>query len=251
MYNNCYQEVTLLGQNVNAYGKDLDMEYDFADLLGEVSQTGIPRIRFVTSHPWDFTDKMIDVISKCDNIMPYIHLPIQSGSDRILKLMGRKYTTEEYLELVRKIKERIPNVSITTDIIVGFPGETEEDFLKTLDIVNEVKYDLAYTFIYSPREGTPASKMEDNTSMEEKKERLARLNELINKYALESNKRMLDRVVPVLILGESDKQDKFMGYTDNMKLVNVLCDKELVGKIINVKITDTKTWSLEGEVNDK
>ena len=251
MYNNCYQEVTLLGQNVNAYGKDLDMEYDFADLLGEVSQTGIPRIRFVTSHPWDFTDKMIDVISKCDNIMPYIHLPIQSGSDRILKLMGRKYTTEEYLELVRKIKERIPNVSITTDIIVGFPGETEEDFLKTLDIVNEVKYDLAYTFIYSPREGTPASTMEDNTSMEEKKERLARLNELINKYALESNKRMLDRVVPVLILGESDKQDKFMGYTDNMKLVNVLCDKELVGKIINVKITDTKTWSLEGEVNDK
>ena len=251
MYNNCYQEVTLLGQNVNAYGKDLDMEYDFADLLGEVSQTGIPRIRFVTSHPWDFTDKMIDVISKCDNIMPYIHLPIQSGSDRILKLMGRKYTTEEYLELVRKIKERIPNVSITTDIIVGFPGETEEDFLKTLDIVNEVKYDLAYTFIYSPREGTPAAKMEDNTSMEEKKERLARLNELINKYALESNKRMLDRVVPVLILGESDKKNKFMGYTDNMKLVNVLCDKELVGKIINVKITDTKTWSLEGEVNDK
>jgi len=251
MYNNCYQEVTLLGQNVNAYGKDLDMEYDFADLLGEVSQTGIPRIRFVTSHPWDFTDKMIDVISKCDNIMPYIHLPIQSGSDRILKLMGRKYTTEEYLELVNKIKEKVPNVSITTDIIVGFPGETEDDFSKTLDIVNKVKYDLAYTFIYSPREGTPASKMKDETPMEEKKERLARLNELINKYALESNKRMLDRVVPVLILGESDKKDKYMGYTDNMKLVNVLCDKELVGKIIDVKITDVKTWSLEGEVDGK
>jgi len=251
MYNNCYQEVTLLGQNVNAYGKDLDMEYDFADLLGEVSQTGIPRIRFVTSHPWDFTDKMIDVISKCDNIMPYIHLPIQSGSDRILKLMGRKYTTEEYLELVNKIREKVPNVSITTDIIVGFPGETEDDFSKTLDIVNKVKYDLAYTFIYSPREGTPASKMKDETPMEEKKERLARLNELINKYALESNKRMLDRVVPVLILGESDKKDKYMGYTDNMKLVNVLCDKELVGKIIDVKITDVKTWSLEGEVDGK
>ena len=251
MYNNCYQEVTLLGQNVNAYGKDLDKEYDFADLLGEVSQTGIPRIRFVTSHPWDFTDKMIDVIARCDNIMPYIHLPIQSGSDRILKLMGRKYTTEEYLELVRKIRERIPNVSITTDIIVGFPSETEEDFEKTLDIVNEVKYDLAYTFIYSPRESTPASKMEDNTTMEEKKERLARLNELINKYALESNKRMLEKTVPVLILGESDKEDKFMGYTDNMKLVNVSCDKELVGKIVNVKITDAKTWSLEGVVDGK
>ena len=251
LYNNCYQEVTLLGQNVNAYGKDLDMGYDFADLLGEVSQVGIPRIRFVTSHPWDFTDKMIEVISKCDNIMPYIHLPIQSGSDRILKLMGRKYTTDEYLELVRKIKENIPNVSITTDIIVGFPGETEEDFVKTLDIVNEVKYDLAYTFIYSPREGTPAAKMEDNTLMEEKKERLARLNELINKYALESNKRMLEKTVPVLILGESGKDNKFMGYTDNMKLVNVLCDKELVGKIIDVKITDAKTWSLEGVVDGK
>ena len=251
MYNNCYQEVTLLGQNVNAYGKDLDIEYDFADLLGEVSQTGIPRVRFVTSHPWDFTDKMVDVISKCDNIMPYIHLPIQSGSDRILKLMGRKYTMDEYLELVDKIKEKVPNVSITTDIIVGFPGETEDDFCKTLDVVNKVKYDLAYTFIYSPREGTPASKMEDKTPIEEKKERLARLNELINKYALEANKRMLDKVTPVLILGESDKKDKFMGYTDNMKLVNVSCDKELVGKIIDVKITDAKTWSLEGVVDGK
>ena len=251
LYNNNYQEVTLLGQNVNAYGKDLDINYDFADLLGEVSQTGIPRIRFVTSHPWDFTDKMIDVISRCDNIMPYIHLPIQSGSDRILKLMGRKYTKDEYLELVKKIRKSIPNVSITTDIIVGFPGETKEDFEATLDIVNKVKYDLAYTFIYSPREGTPASKMEDNASLEEKKERLARLNELINKYALESNKKMLDKIVPVLILGESDKKDKFMGYTDNMKLVNVVCDKELVGKIINVKIVDAKTWSLEGVVDDK
>jgi len=251
MYNNCYQEVTLLGQNVNAYGKDLEIEYDFADLLGEVSQTGIPRIRFVTSHPWDFTDKMIEVISKCDNIMPYVHLPIQCGSDRILKLMGRKYTTGEYLKLVNKLREKIPNVSITTDIIVGFPGETEEDFNKTLDIVNEVKYDLAYTFIYSPREGTPAAMMEDCTSLDEKKERLARLNELINKYALESNKKMLDKVVPVLILGESDKEGKFMGYTDNMKLVNVVCDKELVGKIIDVKITDAKTWSLMGEVDGK
>ena len=251
LYNNGYQEVTLLGQNVNAYGKDFDNDYDFADLLGEVSQTGIPRIRFVTSHPWDFTDKMIEVISKCDNIMPYIHLPIQSGSDRILKLMGRKYTIKEYLEIVRKLREKIPNVSITTDIIVGFPGETEEDFQKTLDIVNQVKYDLAYTFIFSPREGTPAAKMVDNTPIEEKKERLARLNELINKYALESNKKMLDKTYDVLILGESDKDNKYMGYTDNMKLVNVKCDKELVGKIIPVKITGVKTWSLDGEVNDK
>ena len=250
LYNNGYQEVTLLGQNVNAYGKDLDYEYDFADLLGEVSQTGIPRIRFVTSHPWDFTDKMIDVISKCDNIMPYIHLPIQSGSDRILKLMGRKYTKEEYLYLVDKIRKNIPNVSITTDIIVGFPGETDADFEETLDIVNKVKYDLAYTFIYSKREGTPASVMKDDTSMEVKKERLSRLNELINKYALISNEKLQDKIVNVLITSESDKKGKYMGYTDNMKLVNVKCSEECLGKIIPVKITDVKTWSLDGVYED-
>ena len=153
LYNNGYQEVTLLGQNVNAYGKDLEEEYDFATLLGEVSQVGIPRIRFVTSHPWDFTDKMIEVISKCENIMPYIHLPLQSGSDRILKLMGRKYTKEEYLKLVDKLRQNIPNVSITTDIIVGFPGETKEDFEETIDVVNKVKYDSSHftftSFIFS------------------------------------------------------------------------------------------------------
>lgn len=252
LYNNGYQEVTLLGQNVNAYGKDLDINYDFATLLGEVSQTGIPRVRFMTSHPWDFTDKMIEVISKCENIMPYIHLPIQSGSDRILKLMGRKYTKEEYLELVKKIRDKIPGVSITTDIIVGFPGETEEDFLETLEVVNLVKYDLAYTFIFSPREGTPASKMKDETSVEVKKERLNRLNELINKYALESNKKMLDKMVDVLITGESLKKGKYMGYSDNMKLVNVKGDESCLGKIVPVKITDAKTWSLDGEVvNDR
>ena len=229
----------------------MDIEYDFADLLGEVSQTGIPRIRFVTSHPWDFTDKMIDVISRCDNIMPYIHLPIQSGSDRILKLMGRKYTTDEYLKLVEKIREKVPNVSITTDIIVGFPGESDEDFEKTLDIVNKVKYDLAYTFIYSPREGTPAAKMEDGTLFSVKKERLARLNELVNKYALENNMKMVEKIEPVLILGESEKEGKFMGYTRNMKLVNVVCDEELVGKIIDVKIKEAKTWSLEGVMDGK
>ncbi len=252
LYNNGYQEVTLLGQNVNAYGKDLDINYDFATLLGEVSQTGIPRVRFMTSHPWDFTDKMIEVISKCENIMPYIHLPIQSGSDRILKLMGRKYTKKEYLELVKKIRDKIPGVSITTDIIVGFPGETEEDFLETLEVVNLVKYDLAYTFIFSPREGTPASKMKDETSVEVKKERLNRLNELINKYALESNKKMLDKTVDVLITGESLKKGKYMGYSNNMKLVNVNGDESCLGKIVPVKIMDAKTWSLDGEVvNDR
>ena len=251
LYNNGYQEVTLLGQNVNAYGKDLDINYDFATLLGEASQIGIPRIRFMTSHPWDFTDEMIEVISKCDNIMPYIHLPIQSGSNRILKLMGRKYTVEEYLDLVKKIKNKIKNVSITTDIIVGFPGENDDDFEKTLDVVNKVKYDLAYTFIFSPREGTPASRMKDDTPFSEKKERLARLNELINKYALESNKKMKDKIVDVLIISESDKDSKYMGYTENMKLVNVDCGSECLGKIVPVKITSVKTWSLDGVVCDR
>jgi tRNA-2-methylthio-N6-dimethylallyladenosine synthase len=243
---NGYKEVTLLGQNVNAYGKDINES--FADLLECVAKTGIERVRFVTSHPWNFTDEMIQVIAKYDNIMPYIHLPIQSGSNTILKRMNRKYTKEEYLELFNKMKERIPNVAITTDIIVGFPGETEEDFKETLDIVNTCKYDGAYTFIFSPRVGTPAARMEDNTPLKEKEERLQRLNELINKYARISNDKMLGKIVEVLIEGPSDKEDKFMGYTDTMKLVNVKCSEEYVGKIIKVKITDTKTWSLEGEI---
>ena len=245
-----YQEVTLLGQNVNAYGKDLDINYNMANLLEDVAKTNIPRIRFVTSHPWDFTDEMLDIIAKYDNIMPYIHLPIQSGSDRILKLMGRKYTKKEYITLFNKIKEKIPNVAISTDIIVGFPGETEEDFNETLDVVNKLKYDLAYTFIFSKREGTPAASMEDKVSEEEKHERLAKLNELVNKYALENNQKYLNKVVPVLVEGPSDKEGKLMGYTDNMKLVNVAADESYIGKIINVKITEVKTWSLEGTVND-
>ena len=164
-----YKEVTLLGQNVNAYGKDFDEKLTMANLLEEVAKTNIPRIRFVTSHPWDFTDEMIDVIAKYDNIMPYIHLPLQSGSNKILKLMGRRYTKESYLDLFNKIKAKVKNVSITTDIIVGFPGETEEDFQETLDVVNKCKYDGAFTFIFSPRIGTPAAKMKDNVTEEEKK----------------------------------------------------------------------------------
>ena len=243
---NGYKEVTLLGQNVNAYGKDLNINYNLANLLEDVSKTNIDRIRFVTSHPWDFTDEMIDIIAKYNNIMPYIHLPIQSGSDRILKLMGRRYTKEEYITLFNKIKDKVPNCSITTDIIVGFPGETEEDFLETLDVVNKLKYDLAYTFIFSKREGTPACKLPDNTPLEEKQERLARLNELINKYSNENNQKYLDRVVDVLIEGPSDKNNKMMGYTDTMKLVNVEIGKKYIGQIVKVKITDTKSWSLEG-----
>ncbi len=243
-----YQEVTLLGQNVNAYGNDFHDGTEFSDLLEEVAKTNIPRVRFVTSHPWNFTDKMIEVIRKYDNIMPYIHLPIQSGSDRILKLMGRRYTKEEYLNLFQKMKERIPNVAITTDIIVGFPGETEEDFEDTLDVVENCKFDGAFTFIYSPREGTPASKMKDETSKEEKESRLHRLNERVNYYSKQNNEKLIGKTVPVLILGNSEKDErKLYGYTDTMKLVNVKKREDVIGKIIDVKITDAKSFSLDGE----
>lgn len=242
-----YQEITLLGQNVNAYGKDLDTDYDFATLLENVAKIGIPRIRFVTSHPWNFTDEMIDVIAKYENIMPYIHLPIQSGSNEILKKMNRRYTIDEYKHLFDSIKKKIKNVSVTTDIIVGFPGETEEDFQKTLDIVNYCKFDGAYTFIFSPRVGTAAALMKDDTEMVVKEERLQRLNELVNKYSLEANQKLINKTVPVLVIGESEKDhNKVYGYTDTMKLVNIEGSKDLIGKIVPVLIQDAKSFSLDG-----
>ena len=248
---NGYQEVTLLGQNVNAYGKDLNSDYGMAELLEDVAKIGISRIRFVTSHPWDFNDTMIEIIGKYDNIMPYIHLPLQSGSDRILKLMGRRYTKESYLELVDKLREKVPNVAITTDIIVGFPNETEEDFLETLEVVNYCKYDSAFTFIFSPRIGTPAAKMKDDISLSVKEERLQRLNSLINKYSKENNDKYLKKVVPVLLENISEKSEEMLaGYTDTMKLVNVKADKKYLGKIVNVKINEVKTWSMNGEIEE-
>lgn len=244
-----YLEITLLGQNVNAYGKDLNLGYDFADLLENVAKIGIPRVRFVTSHPWNFTDRMIDIIAKYENIMPYIHLPIQSGSDNILKKMNRRYTIDEYKKLFDTIKARVPNVSITTDIIVGFPNEAEEDFQATLDIVDYCKYDSAYTFIFSPREGTYAATLEDHVSMDEKNRRLQTLNKKVNAYAMEANKKLVGKVVDVLIIGKSEKgEDKVCGYTDTMKLVNVIGSDDLIGKIVPVKILDAKSFSLDGEV---
>ncbi len=253
LINKGYKEVTLLGQNVNAYGKDFkDREYKMENLLEDVAKTGIARVRFVTSHPWDFTDEMIDIIAKYDNICNYIHLPVQSGSSRILKLMGRRYTKKSYLELYKKIRNKLgENCSITTDIIVGFPGETKEDFEDTLALAEECKYDSAFTFIYSPREGTPAAKMEDNVSLEEKNERLYKLNDIINKYAKEANDKLVGKVMPVLLEGVSEKDSSMLaGYTDTMKLVNVKSDKKYVGKIVNVKITAAKTWSLDGEIDE-
>jgi tRNA-N(6)-(isopentenyl)adenosine-37 thiotransferase enzyme MiaB len=244
-----YKEITLLGQNVNAYGKDLETNYRMENLLEDVAKIGIKRIRFVTSHPWDFTDKMIDIISKYENIMPYVHLPLQSGSNKVLKLMGRRYTKDDYLILYQKLKEKIKNVSITTDIIVGFPGETEDDFNETLEVVDKCKYDGAFTFIFSPRIGTPAAKMKDDIKLQDKNERLYKLNEKINKYSNEANQKYLNETVKVLIEDFNEKDKNILrGYTETMKLVNVKAGKELLGKIVNVKINTVKTWSMDGEI---
>lgn len=242
-----YQEVTLLGQNVNAYGKDFSYDYNLENLLEDVSKTNIPRIRFMTSHPWDFTDGMIEVIKKYPNIMPAIHLPVQSGSSKILKLMGRKYTKEEYIKLFDKLKT-IPNVSISTDIIVGFPNESDDDFKETLDLVNYCKYDNAFTFIFSPRVGTPAAKLEDKVTLEEKEQRLYLLNETVNKYFLENNKKLLGQKVKVLVEGTSEKEGMLCGYTETNKLINFVGEDTLIGQIIEVEVTDAKTWSLDGKV---
>ena len=244
-----YKEVTLLGQNVNAYGKDLYDNYNLGDLLEDIAKKDIPRIRFMTSHPWDFTDKMIEVIGKYSNIMPSVHLPVQSGSNKILKLMGRRYTRESYLELFNKIKNTVKNVSISTDIIVGFPGEEEEDFLDTMNLVEECKYDNAFSFIFSQRVGTPACKLKDNTTLKEKEERLQRLNEVLNKYFLENNKKLEGKVLKVLVEGISDKKDMYYGYSETNKLINFTSDKELnCGDIVDVEIESAKTWSLDGRV---
>ena len=243
-----YKEVTLLGQNVNAYGKDLYDDYNLGNLLEDIAQKDIPRIRFMTSHPWDFTDKMIEVIGKYSNIMPSVHLPVQSGSSRILRLMGRRYTRESYLELFHKIKKIVPGVAISTDIIVGFPGESEEDFLETLSLVEECKYDNAFTFIFSAREGTPAAKLEDSVSLKEKEERLHRLNEVVNYYFLENNKALEGKVVKVLVEGISEKKNMYFGYSDTNKLINFSCEKKLQpGDIVDVLIVSAKTWSLDGK----
>lgn len=247
-----YQEVTLLGQNVNAYGKDLKENCTMTNLLEEVAQTGISRIRFVTSHPWDFTDSMIEVIRKYPNIMPYIHLPLQSGSNAILKKMGRRYTKEQYMDLFSKLKVALPECAITTDIIVGFPNETKEDFDQTLEVVEKCQFDGAYTFIFSAREGTPAAKMEDFISLEEKENRLQILNERINFYSKKANDCYLGKIVPVLLEGKSEKGEGIlMGYTDTMKLVNVKAEEKYLGKIVSVQIESVKTWSMDGKIVEK
>ncbi|MFD1066296.1 tRNA (N6-isopentenyl adenosine(37)-C2)-methylthiotransferase MiaB [Oceanobacillus locisalsi] len=243
-----YKEVTFLGQNVNAYGKDFeDIEYGLGDLMDDVHKIDIPRVRFTTSHPRDFDDRLIEVLAQGGNLLDHIHLPVQSGSSEILKKMNRKYTREEYLELVRKIRQAMPNATLTTDIIVGFPNETEEQFEETMTLVEEVGFEAAYTFIYSPREGTPAARKQDDVPEEVKKQRLYRLNELVNKQSAASMQTYQGEVVEVLVEGESKKDpDVLAGYTERNKLVNFKGPKSAVGHIVKVEITETKTWSLNG-----
>lgn len=245
-----YKEITLLGQNVNAYGNDKNDGYTFGDLLVDLDKTGIARIRYTTSHPRDLDDKTIEAMAKCPSVMPQLHLPVQSGDDEVLRRMNRKYTHDHYMGLIHKLKSAIPGISITTDIIVGFPGETEEQFQNTLKLVDEVAYEGAYTFIYSPREGTPAAMFEDQIPEDIAKDRLYRLNEKVNAYYLKGNERFVGTIQEVLVDGESKNGEGMMcGYTKNLKLCHFKSDdKSLVGKLVNVKITEAKSWFVIGEL---
>ncbi len=245
-----YQEITLLGQNVNAYGKDIEgLDYGLGDLLADIQKIDIPRVRFMTSHPWDFDARLIEVIARGGNIMPHIHLPVQSGNNDVLKIMGRKYTRESYLQLVDDIRQAIPDVALTTDIIVGYPNETEEQFLDTIDLYERVGFEHAYTYLYSPREGTPAAKMQDNVPMRDKKDRLQRLNKVVEHHTEHKLAGYLGQEVLVLCEGPSKKNEEILaGYTDKSKLINFAGPAEAIGKIVRVRVTETKRYSMNGEL---
>ena len=247
-----YKEITLLGQNVNAYGKDLGIDYTFGDLLRDLDQTGIERIHYTTSHPRDLDLNTIKAMGECKSVMPNLHLPVQSGDNTVLKRMNRKYTHEEYVEKIKLLREYVPGISITTDIIVAFPGETEEQFQHTLDLVEEVGFEGAFTFIYSPREGTPAATYENLLTEEEKHQRLNRLVEKTNEGYLKGHQRFLGQVVKVLVDGQSKNNPEYMtGYSEHRKVVNFKPIKANVGDIVSVKITEAKTWFMNGEQVDE
>lgn len=243
-----YKEVTLLGQNVNAYGRDLGY-VDFGDLLALLDQNspGIERIRFTTNHPKDFRPKMIEQIARAEKVCEWFHLPVQAGSDAVLRRMRRSYNRRQYLELVRRIRELIPHATITTDIIVGFPGETEEDFRQTLSLVEEVRFDAAFMFMYSPRAGTEAARYEDQVPQEVKKERLQRLMAVQNRISLEKNQALVGQVQEVLVEGfDRGKPTVVYGRTRGNKLVTLPGDASLIRRIIPVRITAAQTWTLSG-----
>lgn len=243
-----YKEIMLLGQNVNSYQGENG--YNFAKLLLDINNIkGIERIRFISPHPKDFTDDVIEAIANCDKVCKCIHLPLQSGSSEVLKNMNRKYTKQQYLNLAQKMKERIPNVALTTDIIVGFPGETEKDFQDTLDVVNKIKFEQVFMFIYSRRKGTVADKMENQIPENKKHERFDRLKKLVESQIEENNKKYINTVQKVLIEGTSkNNQEMLTGRTDTNKVVVLQANKEYINHIVNVKIIEDCMWYLRGEI---
>lgn len=248
------KEITLLGQNVNSYGRDLYGEPRFAQLLKEMNDIGIERLRFATSHPKDLTDEVIEDFGTLPSLMPYLHLPVQSGSNRILKEMNRRYTREHYLELVRKVREACPHIALSTDIIVGFPGETEEDFMETYRLVEEVGYQQVFTFIYSKREGTPAAEIEDNTPREIIQDRFDRLVELVQRKAFEANQVDKNARVQVLVEGVSKRDESLLmgksakNQTVHAPLPDGVTIDQLIGKTVEVQVEEAKTWYLFGHV---
>ncbi len=253
-----YKEITLLGQNVNSYMRNEVLENEnekitsFAKLLYAVNKIkGIERIRFISPHPKDFTEDVIDAIKKCDKVCKLIHLPLQSGNSRVLKEMNRKYTKQQYLELVEKMKKEIPNLTLSTDIIVGFPGETDEDFEDTLDVVKKVNFEQVYMFIYSRRVGTPADRMQNQVPEEQKHIRFEKLKKLVEEQIEEKNKKYINTIQKVLVEGKSkNNEDMLTGRTDSNKVVIFKGNDNLIGQIINLKIVSEHMWYLKGEVND-
>ncbi len=244
-----YKEITLLGQNVNSYGNDLEIDIDFADLIREVNKIeGIVRIKFMTSHPKDISDKLIDAMAECEKVVPYLHLPFQSGSNEILDKMNRKYTREKYLSIIEKVKSKIPGIALSSDVIVGFPNETYENFKDTLDLVEKVRFDTLFTFIYSKRPGTPAAKMEDGITDEEKHKNFEELLALQNKISREINDSYVGKTCEILVEGISkNNPDMMSGRTDTNKIVNFASKTASEGDLVNVKITSAQTWALIGE----
>ena len=244
------KEITLLGQNVNSYGNDLDKEITFPKLLEELNKVEkLKRIRFMTSHPRDFSDALLKNIKKLDKVANHIHLPVQSGSNKVLKEMNRGYTREYYIERVKKIQEEIPGAAVSTDFIVGFPGESEEDFEKTIELVKELNFDMAYTFIYSQRSGTPAARRDDQVEEEVKKERLKRLMDLQNKISYDKNQKLIGTTQEILVTGPSNNDPEiYEGRTSTNKICFIEKNEELIGEIVKVKIEAAKSWTLEGTV---
>lgn len=245
-----YKDITLLGQNVNSYGKDLGLDMDFADLLRACNDIpGEFLLRFMTSHPKDATQKLFETMAACEKVAPCLHLPVQAGNDRVLKVMNRHYDSAQYLDQIRRLRELIPDIVLTSDIIVGFPGETTEEFEDTLRLIEQVRYEALFTFIYSPREGTPAAKMEDVLSKEEKSANFQRLVELQNRISAEKHAAYVGKTLRVLVDGrDTDGKHALTGRTDGGRLVHIDGDEDLIGGFHRCKITRSSNWALFGEI---